>query len=399
MSTTSTATPVKLRLADLVQYLSFTGVIANPEISTAIKQLKKEAKALQASVNMLFPDDNSRSWTEEDTGVLKRFNKVLDTKYNSLLNTIKDKYGVHSIEFKHLVTDARRYQFVSERDRNWNYVVKMTEQQNTNRLDNAYTTLPVTDLDTVKDVAAKLGLIIIPVDYFVGYIKNDAGLAERSGYKPNIVRLKNSGLDSVENNTIIQYNKVLPASKTDASAWVVCPVQMLDVDYLVQDPKFRFYAPPQLAVSMTTLRMMAPMLGQMQGQIANLQSIQKQHAEMLNSHERRLGSHDAMIRDIRNTIKENEEREKQMRIEYQTMLARQQEELNSLRSMSLFDLTDPMLILIPKAITDINTYKGTCNVIGCWGPEFSADELTAAGINSVFVGQADEANTLVKTIK
>jgi hypothetical protein len=186
---------------------------------------------------------------------------------------------------------------------------------------------------------------------------------------------------------------------TDASAWVVCPVQMLDVDYLVQNPVYRFYAPPQLSASMTTLRMMAPMLGQMKGQIESLQTIQKQHSEMLSSHERRLGSHDEMIRDIRKTIKDNEEREQQMRVEYQNMLARQQEELNSLRSMSLFDLADPMLILIPNAITDINAYKGTCNVVGCWGPEFSAAELSAAGISATFVGQADEANRLVNTIK
>ena len=394
---TTTTTPVKLRLADLVQYLSFTGIPTNPEVNAAIKQQNKDVKALQASLGMIFTNDHSL-WEPDDNVVLDRFNTVLDTKYNSLLDTIKDKYGVHSMEFKHLVTDTRQYKFVATRNREWNYNVKLTEQQNTNRLYNAYTTLPVTNLDTVKDVAAKLGLIIIPVQYFVGYAKNDAGLVEK-GWRSDTNRLKNSGLDNVDSNTIIQYNKVIPASGDDASAWVVCPVQMLDVDYLVQNPAYRFYAPPQLSASMTTLRMMAPMLGQMKGQIESLQTIQKQHSEMLSSHERRLGSHDEMIRDIRKTIKDNEEREQQMRVEYQNMLARQQEELNSLRSMSLFDLADPMLILIPNAITDINAYKGTCNVVGCWGPEFSADELSAAGISATFVGQADEANRLVNTIK
>lgn len=398
MTTTSSTNPVKLRLADLVQYLSFTGVVANPEIGSAIKQIKKEAKALRESVGMLFPDDNLRSWTDADTEVIKRFNAVLEKKYNSLFATVKDKYGVHSIEFKHLVTDARKPRFAAERDRNWNYVVKMTEQQNTNLLNKAYTTLPVTPMGTIMDVAAKLGLIIIPVQYFVGYVKKYAELVD-GGYRSDSVRRKNSGLDTVNSSTIDQYNRVLKECGTDASAWVVCPVQMLDVDYLVQNPAYRFYAPPQLSASMTTLRMMAPMLGQMQGQITNLQSIQKQHSEMLDSHERRLGSHDAMIRDIRKTIKENEEREQQMRVEYQNMLARQQEELNSLRSMSLFDLADPMLILIPNDITDINAYKGTCNIVGCWGPEFSADELSAAGISATFAGQADEANRLVNTIK
>lgn len=397
MTTTSITTPVKLRLADLVQYLSFTGVVANPEIGSAIKQIKKEAKALQTSVSMLFPNNDLRSWTDADTEVIKRFNVVLESKYNSLVDTVKAKYGVHSIEFKHLVSDARKHRFAPERDRNWNYVVKMTEQPDTKLLNKAYTTLPVTPMGTITDVAAKLGLIIIPVQYFVGYVKSVSELA-RDSYTA-AERRKNSGLDNINTSTINQYNRVLKECGTDASAWVVCPVQMLDVDYLVQNPAYRFYAPPQLSASMTTLRMMAPMLGQMQGQITNLQSIQKQHSEMLDSHERRLGSHDAMIRDIRKTIKENEEREQQMRVEYQNMLARQQEELNSLRSMSLFDLADPMLILIPNAITDINAYKGTCNIVGCWGPEFSADELTAAGINATFAGQADEANRLVNTIK
>lgn len=398
MPTMSSTAPVKLRLADLVQYLSFAGVVTNPEIDSSIKQIKKEAKALQASVSMLFPNNDLRSWTEADTEVIKRFNTVLDSKYNSLFATVKDKYGVHSIEFKHLVTDARKHRFAVERDRNWNYVVKMTEQQNTNLLNKAYTTLPVTPMGTIMDVAAKLGLIIIPVQYFVGYVKKYAELVD-GGYRSDSVRRKNSGLDNVNTSTIDQYNRVLKECGTDASAWVVCPVQMLDVDYLVQNPVYRFYAPPQLSASMTTLRMMAPMLGQMKGQIESLQTIQTQHSEMLSSHERRLGSHDEMIRDIRKTIKDNEEREQQMRVEYQNMLARQQEELNSLRSMSLFDLADPMLILIPNAITDINAYKGTCNVVGCWGPEFSADELSAAGISATFVGQADEANRLVNTIK
>jgi len=396
MTTTSSTAPAKLRLADLVQYLSFTGAVTNPEIDAAIKQLKKEAKALHTSVDMLFPKKDINSWKDDDTNLIKRFNAVLESKYNSMFATIKDKYGVHSVEFKHLISDSRLHKFSVERDTNYNYNIKMVEKQTTSLLNKAYTTLPVTTMAAVTEVAAKLGLIIIPVQYFIGYVKSNNGLAE-SGY--HSARYKNSGLDSANYGTINHCNKVLSECGTNASAWVVCPVHMLDVDYLVQNPSYRFYAPPQLSASLTTLRMMAPMLGQMKGQIENLQTTQKQHSEMLNAHERRLGSHDDMIRDIRKTMKDNEEREEKMLVEYKNMLTRQQEELNSLRSMSLFDLTDPMLILIPTAITDINTYKGNCNVIGCWGPEFSLDELSAAGISEAFIGQAEEANRLILTIE
>lgn len=382
----------KSRLADLVQYVISTTSSTNPNIDTEIKQYKKDAKTLKAAVDLVHT--GKKSLTVEETAVVKMYNDVLSTKYNELYDKVKSTYGVHSLEYKQFIEDVKVYRFTEVRDRNYDYSIKLSEEPRTSTLIRAYTTLPVADIRTVTSLAAKLNLVIIPVQYFIGYDKRDGDLADsydKSRY--------NAGALSTLSYGTSAYSKVIRACKGNpASTWVVCPVQMLDVEYLVQDPTFRFYAPPQLSAALTTLRMMAPMLSQMQGQISNLETIQTQHSEMLRNHERRLGSHDEMIQSIRKTIRENEEREKQMRVEYQNMLQRQQTELNALRAVSMFDVDDPMLILVPEAITDINNFTGTCNIVGCWGPEFDPEKLKELGINTVFTGQANKANELTQKL-
>ena len=156
----------KSRLADLVQYvISSTTSSTNPIIDTEIKQYKKDVKTLKAAIDLVHT--GKKSLTAEETAVVKMYNNVLSTKYNELYNKVKSTYGVHSLEYKQFIEDVKVYLFTEVRDRNYDYSIKLSEEPRTSTLIRAYTTLPVADIRTVTSLAAKLNLVIIPVQYFI----------------------------------------------------------------------------------------------------------------------------------------------------------------------------------------------------------------------------------------
>lgn len=223
-----------------------------------------------------------------------------------------------------------------------------------------------TSIDNVKEIANKLGLLIIPLTYSNGNIldKDKIEIETRAGYTRNY-----TGREIC--------NKFLNKCKEEnLRGWLVCPISYYNIEAHANDTTFNFFVPDAVSQSFNAVKLIMPMLIAMSKQIEQVVGDVKQLQSQLNVLKDQLREQQKQIDnlqlEINNMQKRQAQEEARRNEEFKALVERQQA-----ISWAAFD---PMLIAVPESVTDINTYEGRCFIGPAWGPEIDAVLLNLHGL-------------------
>lgn len=229
-----------------------------------------------------------------------------------------------------------------------------------------------TNIDNVRDIANKLGLLIIPYSYTSDSVMESDKVPVSSSYSnyTSASRIANSFQNKCKAEGL--------------RAWMVCPLKYYDISAHASDTTFNFFVPDAVSQSFNAVKLIMPMLISMSKQIEQVAGDVKQLQGQLTTLKEQLKEQQKQIDNLQieiNNIQKRQAQEEARRDEEFKALMERQQQIQ-------WAAFDPMLIAIPDTVTDINTYDGRCFIGPAWGPEIDTVLLNLHGLtkNKASVG-------------
>ena len=207
-----------------------------------------------------------------------------------------------------------------------------------------------TSIDNVREVAEKLGLLIIPSQYV----------------KQEMVEKEVVNIDGYNRQIGYSYrNFIYLAEQQNLNAWLVCPIQYYDIERHAKDLSYDFFIPSAINQAFTSIKIILPMLIGMINQIEAL--------------ENSVSTLNANLAVIKTTLQEQQKqidrlelelvKERQKRVEEAIRVRQLEEQVAQQKAQIRWATFDPIQIAIPSSVTDINAYEGNAVLGVAWGPE------------------------------
>ena len=236
--------------------------------------------------------------------------------------------------------------------------------------DTTFSSSPHVKFSDITNIAEKLSMMIIPESYMT---------FDLTGESWNTTRAVQRARDRADKNGL--------------RVWVLTPINNYSVEKHVNDTiDYEFFAPLSIAPTITACKLIIPTLRGMKNQLDALSTKVDNIAQQQDNLSQTVKQQAKQIELLSQQV----ERNRVLALKEAAKTKELEAEVKRRSEASLFSQIDPMIILLPKDVTNIYDYTGNAILGPVWGPDMDDIMLELSNVQVMNQKTKEQHNTNLK---